>query len=92
VGAVNLGQDGDGESRVQNVIVRGAAIPWIRACLHALRGLGVSMAMERVRGQMHARQLAHDRACRVRTRSGCAGVSCVSWLAVDRHGHLLGSC
>jgi hypothetical protein len=35
------------------------------------------MARERVRGQMHARQLAHDRAYRVRTRLGCAGVSCV---------------
>jgi hypothetical protein len=42
--------------------------------------------------QMHARQLAHDRAYRVRTRLGFAGVSCVSRLAVDRHGHLLGSC
>ena len=86
---MNLGQDGDGESRVQNVIVRNAAIPWIRACLHALRGLDVSMARECVRGQMHARQLARDR---VGTRVGCAGVFCVSWLAVDRHGHLIGSC
>jgi hypothetical protein len=42
--------------------------------------------------QMQARQLAHDRAYRVRTRSGCAGVSCVSRLAVDHRGHLLGSC
>ena len=65
---------------------------WTRACLHELRGLGVSMARERERGQMHARQLAHDRACGVGTRLGCAGVSCVSWLAVDRHGHLIGSC
>jgi hypothetical protein len=65
---------------------------WTRACLHAVRRLGVSMARERVRRQMQARQLAHDRAYRVRTRLGCAGVSCVSWLVVDHHGHLIGSC
>ena len=65
---------------------------WTRARLHALRGLGVSMARERLRGQMQARQRDHDRACKVRTRLGCAGVSCVSWLAVDHHGHLIGSC
>jgi hypothetical protein len=77
---------------VEDVTVRGAAIPWTRACLHALRGLGVSMARERVRGQMQARQRDHDGACKVKTSLGCAGVSCVPWLAVDRHGHLLGSC
>ena len=48
----------------------------------------MSMARERVRGQMHARQLAHDRAYRVRTGLGCFGVSCLSRLAVDSSGAL----
>ena len=77
---------------MKKVTVRGAAIPGPSLSTRPAEAARVDGQGARARLRLQAKQLAHDRGCKVRTSLGCAGVSCLSRLTVDHHGHLIGSC